>query len=79
MLPRTLVNDLLSSDAGKIGSGNGVMTTGPKGVTIGAKFVTKAVENSTRNINKHAMLANMEQIFEKEIEAGHFIKVRTNP
>uniref|UniRef100_A0A0K2V691 Atherinlike [Aplysia californica] n=1 Tax=Lepeophtheirus salmonis TaxID=72036 RepID=A0A0K2V691_LEPSM len=47
----------------------------PIGDEIDIKFIGRSVNASRRPINSRAVLANLENILEKEIQAGHFIKI----
>ena len=59
----TLVRDTISS------------MPNSSGVTITSDFISKAIENSSRNFNKPAVLANLQAILSQELESGHFVRV----
>ena len=45
------------------------------GVIITTQLITKSVENSTAEIEKQAVVKNLDQILEREVELGCFVKV----
>ena len=63
---RTLVLDLLAE--------SGVTIIEPT-TTITTKFICSAVERTTRQINKPAILSNLGMLLSKEVECGNFSKV----
>ncbi len=68
---RTLVNDLIGGGS----SSDPMASAGFPGVAITASCIRKAVTHSSRHINRQAILANLDLILAKEVDAGYFVQL----
>lgn len=52
-----------------------MLTANGQGMTVTYQLISKAVETSQRGISRSAVLGNLDLILEKEVKAGHFIRI----